>query len=162
MSISAAGHSTCALSGEHPQSAEGTPGISRYRSDFLRHDAWMDPGELTSAGPAAFRVMRANRHNPARRRWAMLRTLIRRMNVLSFWARRTVRGMWPPGGPLILSRSQQVEYSRRYDNHVRRYWNMRLVRKWVIQSDRERLNLRSNRRAPPSWAADRARLMPLP
>ena len=122
----------------------------------------MDPGELTSAGPAAFRVMRANRYNPARRRWAMLRTLIRRMNILSFWAARTVRGMQLSGWMMMGPRLQQVEYSRRHDNHVRRYWNMRLVRKWVIQSDRERLNLRSNRRAEPSWAADRARLMPLP
>ena len=129
---------------------------------FLRHDAWMDPGELTSAGPAAFRVMRANRYNPARRRWAMLRTLLRRMGILSFWAQRTVRGLQRARGLMILSRSQQVEYSRRHDNHVRRYWNMRLVDGLMILSDRERLNLRSNRRAEPSWAADRARLMPLP
>ena len=84
------------------------------------------------------------------------------MNILSFWAQRVVQGLQRARGLRILSRLQQVEYSRRHDNHVRRYWNMRLVRKWVIQSDRERLNLRSNRRAEPSWAADRARLMPLP
>ena len=84
------------------------------------------------------------------------------MNVLSFWAQRTVRGMQRTRGLMILSRSQQVEYSRRHDNHVRRYSNMRLVRGLMILSDRERLNLRSNRRAEPSWAADRAQLMPLP
>ena len=50
----------------------------------------MDPGEQSSAGPAAFRVMRAHLYVPrARRRWRMLRTLIKRLNILSHWAWRT-------------------------------------------------------------------------
>ena len=50
----------------------------------------MDPGELTSAGPAAFSVMRAHLYVPrGRRRWRMLRTLIMRLNILSHWAWRT-------------------------------------------------------------------------
>ena len=83
------------------------------------------------------------------------------MNILSFWAARTVRGMQLSGCMMMGPRLQQVEYCRRHDRHVRRHWDMRFVQ--VVRGPyREKLNLRSNRRAEPSWAADRARLMPLP
>ena len=84
----------------------------------------------------------------------MLRTLLRRFGILSVWAKFTVRGMMA---------ARPLEYDRqarhlRYNMHIDRFpvYN-RYVR------DREKLNLRPIRGAPPSWAEGRARSrMPLP
>ncbi len=140
------------------------------------------------SGPAAFRVVRANQFNPAKRRWRMLRALVRRMNILQFWLA-SVAG-WVNGRPnLGMHYSRGVHISggnfiaRRFLRAVGDPGNLDgqgtmpprheipVVRTNAHISRHERMStryaaapftLRTVRGAEPSWAADRARLMPLP
>ena len=113
----------------------------------------MDPGELTSAGPAAFRVMRANRYNPARRRWRMLRTLLRRMNILSFWAHFTAFGTaWADA---------YTSRGSRYERHLRVSDMLDISGGATDIRGRETTNLRPVRGAPPIGRGY-ARYQPLP
>ena len=69
--------------------------MQRTRSATRRRNE-VTPIEVS--GPAAFRVMRANQfRSRARRRWDMLRGVVRRMNILQFWLA-SVAG-WVNGNP---------------------------------------------------------------
>lgn len=104
------------------------------------------------SGPAAFRVVRANQfRSRARRRWDMLRALIRRMNILSHWAWRTAIHLMPSTG--------------RVERHIARYHDMGVdVTSWpYLTGGVTNLNLRPIRGEAPRWAADRAQFRrPLP
>ena len=92
----------------------------------------------------------------------MLRTLLRRLSILSTWAKFTVLGM-PLDGPY---HANDAYY--RQARHLRRYYNMHINPIPVynpidIYNRGEKLNLRPVRGAPPRWAEDRARSrVPLP